>query len=179
MKKKLMISGLFGLTITAFILIYLVGFGENNLGAQARSQQELSRKMMDELRKEQKLLTEERARLQQYEQNLKNFAAELDKRHNEFLLQEKNLKADEEAFNKKLESKTVDRQTIETYESIDPEQAAILMKNLYVKDRNLATLVMRKIAGKKAGKILEAMIPLDREVSTQLAKETLDFYKPK
>jgi len=37
---------------------------------------------------------------------------------------------------------------------------------------------MRKISGKKAGKILEAMIPLDSEISTQLAKEALDYYKP-
>jgi flagellar motility protein MotE (MotC chaperone) len=72
----------------------------------------------------------------------------------------------------------VDRQTIETYENIDPEQAAVLIKNLYLTDSKLATLIMRKIAGKKAGKILEAMIPIDKETSTRLAEETLNFYRP-
>ena len=82
------------------------------------------------------------------------------------------------AAHERVQDRIVNRQTIETYENIDPEQAAVLMKNLYAKDSELAVIIMRKISGKKAGKILEAMIPLDSEISTQLAKEALDYYKP-
>jgi flagellar motility protein MotE (MotC chaperone) len=89
------------------------------------------------------------------------------------------LEENEADFNSRVEMRMVDRQTIETYENIDPEQAAILLQNLYHKDNTLATLVMRKISGKKAGRILEAMIPIDKEVSTKIAKEALDYYRPK
>jgi len=137
----------------------------------------MSQGILSELNKEQEILEKEKKRLEDYERSLKLFEQELDQKYNDFLLKEKNLKTREDAFNKKIEDRLVDRQTIETYENIDPEQAAILMKNLYEKDKSLATLIMRKISGKKAGKILEAMIPIDKETSTLLAKETLDFYK--
>ncbi len=178
MKQKFMIGGFVVLMVLVSFIIYLFSFSDANVNAQSQSGRDVSGKMLEELRKEQQLIEEERRRLRQYEQNLKNFEAELDRKNNEFLKKEKDLKQKQDAFNKKLEDKTVDRQTIETYEAIDPEQAAVLIKNLYIKDSQLATLVMRKIAGKKAGKILEAMIPIDREVSTQLAKKTLDYYKP-
>lgn len=178
MKRKIWIVGVSVLTVFVSLLVYLASFTGSNVDAQSRSNNGVSQDMINELRKEQRLVQKERQRLQQYEQNLKNFEAELDRRNTEFLQKEKALEEKEEVFNKKLEDRTVDRQMIETYESIDPEQAAILIKNLYIRDKELTSLLMRKIAGKKAGKILEAMIPLDREISTQLAKETLDFYKP-
>lgn len=182
MKKQLTVVGFLVLSIVVMYVIYLSMLSDTNLSAQSQSQsrsdQQVSRKMLEELRKEQRLIEAERNRLRQYEQNLINFSSELDKKSNELLKKEKDLKEKEEAFNKKLEARTVDRQMIETYESIEPEQAAILIKNLYVRDKDLTALLMRKIAGKKAGKILEALIPLDKEVSTQLAKQTLDFYKP-
>lgn len=180
MKKHITVASVLVLSIVVCYLVYLSLLGDTELSAQSRSQQDqdVSRKILEELRKEQKLIEAERNRLRQYEQNLINFSAELDKKSNELLKKEKDLKEKEEAFQQKLEAQTVDRQMIETYESIDPEQAAILIKNLYVKDSELTALLMRKIAGKKAGKILEALIPLDKEVSTQLAKQTLDFYKP-
>jgi flagellar motility protein MotE (MotC chaperone) len=179
MKRKFIIGMVSVFSILVSFFIYQLSFTDANVKAQSQSQKQVSKNMLDELRKEQKLIQQERQRLQQYEQNLKSFESELDKRYNEFLLKEKKLNEREADFNKKLEEQTVDRQVIETYESIDPEQAAVLIKNLYIKDSELATLLMRKIAGKKAGKILEAMIPVDREVSTQLAKRTLDYYKPK
>jgi septal ring factor EnvC (AmiA/AmiB activator) len=179
MKRKFMIGTITVFSILVSFFIYQLSFTDDNVNAQSRTDKQVSKNMLEELRKEQRLISQERQRLQQYQQNLKSFEAELDKRNNEFLLKEKALKEKEAEFNKKLEDKTIDRQVIETYESIDPEQAAVLIKNLYIKDSELATLVMRKIAGKKAGKILEAMIPVDREVSTQLAKKTLDYYKPK
>lgn len=166
--------------ITAVVLLIIAYFFVFNAGHKVKAQEEknASVKVMQELQREQQLLEQERRRLEQYERNLKTFEAELDQKYNDFLLKEKKLKEREESFTKKLEEKTVDRQVIETYENIDPEQAAILLKNLYSKDSQLAVLLMRKISGKKAGKILEAMIPVDREISTQLAKETLNYYKP-
>jgi len=178
MKKNMWITVVMMLTVFVSFIVYLISFADSNVDAQSRANNAVSQEMMEELRKEQRLVQQERQRLQQYEQNLKNFESELDRRNTELLQRDKALKEKEEAFKQKLEDRTVDRQMIETYESIDPEQAAILVKNLYMKDKKLTSLLMRKIAGKKAGKILEAMIPLDREVSTQLAKETLDFYKP-
>ncbi|MCP5051404.1 MAG: hypothetical protein GY940_29830 [bacterium] len=178
-RRKLTFGGFLIFAVLVSLTVYLLTVSDTNVSAQSQADRNLQKKMLDELQKEQRLIEAERQRLNQYELNLKNFELELDKRNNEFLQKEKKLKEQQAEFDKKLEDKSVDRQTIETYESIDPEQAAILIKNLYIKDGPLATMLMRKIAGKKAGKILEAMIPLDREVSTQLAKKTLDYYKPK
>lgn len=178
MKKKMVFGLLFSvpLLVAAIAAVYLVWFSDGNVTAQAG--RGLDQKMFAEFQKEQKLLENEKQRLQQYEATLRQFEAELDQKLTDLLAREKTLKENEDAFDKKMEGRMVDRQVIETYENIDPEQASTLLKNLYVKDKKLAVLVLRKIAGKKAGKILEAMIPKDAEISTALAKEALDYYKP-
>jgi len=182
MKKKIMIGLSIAvplLVVLVSIILYLYAFGSSStVKAQAEAEKKLSRDMLTELQKEQQFLAEERKRLEEYERNLEIFAADLEQKYNEYLLKAKKLAERERVFNQQVQNRIVNRQTIETYENIDPEQAAILMKNLYTKDTELAVIIMRKISGKKAGKILEAMIPLDSEISTQLAKEALDYYKP-
>jgi flagellar motility protein MotE (MotC chaperone) len=180
MKKKMIIGSsivIFFMVVLISITLYLTLLSSPN-PVKAQTEKNVSQKMLTELQKEQQLLEKERKRLEEYERNLKAFEAELEQKYTEYLRKAKELEGKEKIFNERVQDKMVDRQTIETYENIDPEQAAILMKNLYIKDTDLAVLIMRKIAGKKAGKILEAMIPLDKEISTQLAKESLDYYKP-
>jgi flagellar motility protein MotE (MotC chaperone) len=167
------------LVVLVSIILYLYVFDSSSkVKAQAQAEKKISGDILKELQKEQQFLAEERKRLQEYERNLKVFEADLEQKYNEYLLKAKKLAERERVFSEQVRDKMVNRQTIETYENIDPEQAAILMKNLYAKDTELAVIIMRKISGKKAGKILEAMIPLDSEISTQLAKESLDYYKP-
>ncbi|MGD2090876.1 MAG: hypothetical protein PVH61_32180 [Candidatus Aminicenantes bacterium] len=182
MKKKVKTGfsiALLLLVVLIFITLYLYAFDSgSSVKAQAAAEKKISRDILKELQKEQQFLIEERKRLQEYERNLNAFEADLEQNYNEYLLKAKKLEEREKAFNERVQDKMVNRQTIETYENIDPEQAAVLMKKLYAKDRELAVLILRKIAGRKAGKILEAMIPLDSEISTQLAKESLDYYKP-
>jgi flagellar motility protein MotE (MotC chaperone) len=181
MKKKILIGLSIAvplLMVLVSIILYLYVFDSSKVKAQTEAEKKISRDMLTELQKEQQFLAEERKRLEEYERNLKIFEADLEKRYNEYLLKAKKLEERERIFNEQVQDKMVNRQTIETYENIDPEQAAVLMKNLYTRDTELAVLIMRKISGKKAGKILEAMIPLDSEISTQLAKEALDYYKP-
>lgn len=180
MKKKIMIgfSIFFPLiTVLIFISLYLYVFDPGNK-VNAQEKNNINRKMLIELQKERQLLEEKRKRLEEYERNLKAFEAELEQKNNQYLQKAKELAEKTKAFNKQVGDKIVNRQTIETYENIDPEQAAVLIKNLYAKDAELVVLIMRRISGKKAGKILEAMIPLDSEISTRLAKEALDYYKP-
>jgi flagellar motility protein MotE (MotC chaperone) len=182
MKKKIMIGLSIAfplLVVLVSIILYLYVFDSSSkVKAQAQAEKKISGDILKELQKEQQFLAEERKRLQEYERNLKVFEADLEQKYNEYLLKAKKLAERERVFSEQVRDKMVNRQTIETYENIDPEQAAILMKNLYAKDTELAVIIMRKISGKKAGKILEAMIPLDSEISTQLAKESLDYYKP-
>jgi flagellar motility protein MotE (MotC chaperone) len=181
MKRKILIGLSIAvpvLMVLVSIILYLYVFDSSKVKAQTEAEKKISRDMLTELQKEQQSLAEERKRLEEYERNLKIFEADLEKRYNEYLLKAKKLEERERIFNEQVQDRMVNRQTIETYENIDPEQAAILMKNLYTRDTELAVLIMRKISGKKAGKILEAMIPLDSEISTQLAKESLDYYKP-
>lgn len=182
MKKKMMIGlsiALPLLVVLISIILYLYVFdGSSKVKAQTQAEKKISRDILKELQKEQQFLAAERKRLQEYERNLKVFEADLEQRYNDYLLKVKELEVREKVFREQVEDRMVNRQTIETYENIDPEQAAVLMKNLYAKDSELAVIIIRKISGKKAGKILEAMIPLDSEISTQLAKEALDYYKP-
>ncbi len=181
MKRKILIGLSIAvplLMVLVSIILYLYVFDSSKVKAQTEAEKKISRDMLNELQKEQQFLAEERKRLEEYERNLKVFEADLEQRYNESLLKAKKLEERERIFNEQVQDKMVNRQTIETYENIDPEQAAVLMKNLYTRDTELAVLIMRKISGKKAGKILEAMILLDSEISTQLAKEALDYYKP-
>lgn len=179
MKKNILFAVLIITALVASAAIYYLLDDTNIQPVQAQSSQNASRKMLKELQREQRLLEQERRRLQQYERNLKNFEAEVERRYNEYLKQAKDLEDKEKDFQKRLEDQMVNRQTIETYESIRPNQAAILLKNLYQRDPALTALLMRKIAGKKAGKILEAMITIDKETATRLAKESLEYFKPK
>ncbi len=145
----------------------------------AESQKDFVNRMMKEFEKERKVIDLIKKKLEVKEQNLKVYEEELNKKFEDYKKKMAALKKKEDEFNKKVESKMIDRQMIETYESIDPEQAAILMRNLYLKDKNIATLLIRKLSGKKAGKILEALIQLDPKVSTELAKYSIDLYKSK
>lgn len=178
MKKKNIVILIVVLVVSLLLVVYL--FSVNNVKAEAEKLDKSTiDKLLKELRREQALVEQEKQKLEQMRQNLESFKAELDKRYTRYLQDKKQLEENEADFNSRLELRMVDRQTIETYENIDPEQAAILLQNLYQKDNTLATLIMRKISGKKAGKILEAMIPIDKEVSTKIAKEALDYYRPK
>ncbi len=178
MKKRIILVVPLVLVVSA--LIVFVFFSTGNAKAEmGQMDKGTVDKLLKELRKEQALLEREKQKLAQKQRNLENFKADLDKQYSEYLLKAKDLAEKEEEFQKKMEGKVVDRQIIDTYQNIDPEQAAILIKNLYVKDHELATLVMRRIEGKKAGKILEALIPLDPETSTRLAEEALNYYRPK
>ncbi len=176
-------------TIILFFVLVLIAvpvafhfFSQGNVKSaeaqQAQSHRATTEQVVKELQRERALMEEERQKLEQTRLNLKNFEAELNRRYNDIIKKEKGLEDKEKIFNDKVEGKMVDRQVLETYETIDPEQSAILMKNLYFKDKELATLVMKKISGKKAGKILEALIPLDAEVATKIAQDTLNYYRP-
>ncbi len=137
------------LVVLVSIILYLYVFDSSStVKAQAEAEKKLSPDMLTELQKEQQFLAEERKRLEEYERNLEIFAADLEQKYNEYLLKAKKLAGRERVFNQQVQDRIVNRQTIETYENIDPEQAAILMKNLYSKDTELAVIIMRKISGK-------------------------------
>jgi flagellar motility protein MotE (MotC chaperone) len=180
-EKKRITTGLFLLfpviVTAAAVCVYWFMFSGSSVNAQAG--QDISQKMLTELRRERQLLEQEKKRLQEYELNLEKWEAELDRRYSDYLQRLKVLEEREGAFAKRVEDRVVNRQVIETYENIDPEQAAVLIRDLYSEDKWLAALILRKISGRRAGKILEAMIPLDRETSVQLAREALDYYKPR
>ena len=176
-KKYFGLLWLFLLSMGGGAILYLFVLSSGS-HVKAQESETISQKMLQELQREQLILEQKRKQLEEYERNLKIFEAELEQRYNDYLLKDKELKAKEESFARKLEVKIVNRQTVEMYENIDPEQAAVLLKNLYSKDSKLAVLIMRKISGRKAGKILEAMLLIDKEISTQLAKDSLEFYKP-
>ena len=178
MKKKMILIVPAVLIVSALIGFILLSTGSAKAEVGDMGKDTLD-KLLKELKKEQALLEKEREKLAQTRRHLESFKAELDRRYNEYLSKAKELAEKEDEFRGKAEAKMVDRQIIETYQHIDPEQAAMLIKNLYAKDRELATLVIRRIDGRKAGKILEALIPIDPETSTKLAEDALNYYRPK
>ncbi len=176
--KKMIMILLLVLAVAAPVVFYL--FSETSVKAEAEKvDKTLVDSMLNELQKEQALMEHEKQKLAEQQRNLKNFESELDKRYSEYLRREQQLVAKEAEFNNKVDLRIVDRQTIETYESIDSEQAAVLLRNLYEKDPMLATLIIKRISGKRAGRILEAMVPIDREVSTKIAQDALNYYRLK
>lgn len=179
MKKKFLLMIILPLVLAASaFLIYLLST-DNAKAEVGEMSTETVDKLLKELQKEQVLIEKEKQKLDQTRRDLENFKSDLDKRYSDYLQKSKDLAEKEEEFRNKMEARMVDRQIIDTYQNIDPEQAAVLIKNLYAEDHELATLVMRRIDGKKAGKILEALIPIAPETSTKLAEEALNYYRPK
>lgn len=170
--KKLMIFSLVLLAVTA-TAFYFARISP----ARAESDQQVFQRLLSEIEKEKAFLESRRNELDLREQNLQAYQRELEMKRNEHRSRETELADREAELQKRIEERVLDRQMIETFESIDSEQAAVLMASLFKQDSHLAILVMRRLAGKKSGKILEAMIAFDPEGSTALARETLDFYR--
>jgi flagellar motility protein MotE (MotC chaperone) len=101
---------------------------------------------------------------------------ELDQRAAAMEAFKKDLDEREKLLTQRFENESVNKQVIESFENIDPEQAAPLLMALFKEDETLTALLLRRMAAKKAGKILEAMIPLDPELSTRLSQKILTFY---
>lgn len=184
--KKMVMILLLVLAVAVPVAVYL--FSAVNEKAEVEVEVEKADKkkdkslvdnMLNELQIERALVEQEKQRLAEHQRGLKNFESELDKKYSEYLRKAQLLADKEIEFNSKVDLRSVDRQTVETYESIDSEQAAVLLRNLYKKDATLAILIIRKISGKRAGRILEAMILIDKDVSTQIAQDALNYYRPK
>jgi hypothetical protein len=118
----------------------------------------------------------EKAEIKRQWDNLKSFQMELDQRAAAMEAFKKDLDEREKLLTQRFENESVNKQVIESYENIDPEQAAPLLMALFKEDETLTALLLRRMAAKKAGKILEAMIPLDPELSTRLSQKILTFY---
>lgn len=174
--KKMLVSAGMG-----FVFLAVLIFGYMGL-SQARAKAELKResiqRMFSELERERNRIEEERRHMDQMKSNLKNFELALDKKYEEYRREVKVLEAQQQEFQELLNRKAIDRQVVETYESIDETEAAKLVLDLYEKDQELATLLLRSISGRKAGKIVEEMILLNRRTAAELAKKTLEVYKP-
>ncbi|HLP47871.1 MAG TPA: hypothetical protein VK186_20090 [Candidatus Deferrimicrobium sp.] len=176
--KKVIMILLVILAAAVPVAVYLFSAGNEKVEAE-KVDKGLFDNMLNELQMERALVEQEKQRLAEHQRNLKNFESELNKKYSEYAQKAQQLADKEIEFNSKVDLRSVDRQAIETYESIDSEQAAILLRNLYKKDPSLATLIIRKISGKKAGRLLEAMIPIDREAATKIAQDALNYYRPK
>lgn len=180
--KKIVMIILLILAVAVPVAVYLFSAGNEKVEVEKvdkKVDKGLVDTMLNELQVERALMEQEKQRLAEQQRNLKKFESELDKKYTEYLRKAQQLADKEEEFNNKVELRSVDRQTMETYESIDSEQAAVLLKNLYSKDPSLVILVMRKISGRRAGKILEAMILIDKELSVKIAQESLNYYRVK
>ncbi|HNX98797.1 MAG TPA: hypothetical protein PKK12_14065 [Candidatus Aminicenantes bacterium] len=164
------------LVLTGALLAYLVWAG----GIQAEGDDEETRvqKLLAEIGRDRTAIEVRRAELDRLESSLRTFQSELDRRAEGLTQQEARLKKMESDLNDKMLAKAIDRKMIETFEAIDPDQGAVLLLNLMHKDAPMAQLLIRKMTGKKAGKILESLIQLDPAAATDLAKGSIDLFKP-
>jgi hypothetical protein len=176
LKKVVIIGFTVAVTIAAVLGSYLI---LADAKAKAELKKESVQKMIKELERERKKIDQERLLLDQLKSSLKSYEIELSQKNQNYLADSKKLKGQKEEFQKKVDAKVIDKQIIETYENIDPAQSARLILNLYKKDANLTTLLLRRLSGRKAGKILEQMIVLNPETAALLAKKTLETYKPR
>jgi len=133
----------------------------------------------EDLMKERALMAAEKEEIKRERDDLKSFQLELEQRALDLEKLKKEIDEQEKVFQQRLQSESVNKQTIESYQSIDPEQAAPLIIALFKEDETLTALLMRKMDSKKAGKIMEAMIPVDPDISTRLAYKALTFYSEK
>ncbi len=163
--------------VLSITLVYFI-FAKNEINNnEENANRIISTKMIKELANERAALKKKELELKKYKRNLESFESDLNKKYDDYLKKNKILEKRELEFNKKLEDTQLDTKTIESYETIDPEQAALLMQEMYKSEPTLPPLIMRKISGKKAGKIIEALIELDTKTSAKLAKDVLNYFK--
>jgi flagellar motility protein MotE (MotC chaperone) len=163
------------------LLLLLLGAGLAYLSGgrvQAENDPQAVGRMLQEIGRERSALQARQAGLDEQAGQLRVYADELERRGNELQARVAALKKQEDEFVARVAAKALDRQMIETFESVDPDSAAVLMLKLFTRDPQTASQLMRRLTGKKAGKILEAMVGLDAEAATSLAKSTIDAYKP-
>ncbi len=166
----ILLSFIFSLSLVYFL------FAQNEVNNN--EEKIIAKKLVQELSLERESLKKKEIDLNDLKQNLESFESDLNKRYDEYLVKKKKLDQLEKDFNKKLDDAMFDQKVIESYENIDPEQAALLMQEMYKKDKKLPPKIIRKISGKKAGKIIEALIELDTPTSAELAKDVIDYFKP-
>jgi flagellar motility protein MotE (MotC chaperone) len=174
MKRKLWLLLPAGLLLVAVGVVFLFNVGS----LRAEDDRQAMGKLLEELGRERQALDARKAELDDQASQLRVFEVELERRNGEWKTRMDALKKQEDDFTARIEAKAIDRQMIETFESVDPDSAAVLMLKLYGRDAKTAALILRKLSGKKAGKILEAMVTLDAETATSLARETIDAYRP-
>jgi len=171
-KKTIVLSIILG-----FVLVYFIFARSETDKEKTEAEKIVTQKVLDELKQERANLKKKEVALDKYKENLESFEIDLNKKYDDYLKKKNDLEKREKAFNKKVEDARLDSKTIESYENIDPEQAALLMQEMYKKDPKLPPLIIKKISGKKAGKIIEALIELDTKTSAQLAKDVIDYFK--
>ena len=175
-KKVLLMSLVAIFTVFVGLISYLT---LSEAKAKAELKKESVQKMIQELERERTKIENERQQFDQLKSNLKSYEIELSQKNEKYLADLKELNEQKEEFKKKVDAKTIDKQIIETYENVDPAQSARLLLKLYQKDESLTTLLLRRLSGRKAGKILEQIIILDAEIAAVLAKKTLETFQPK
>jgi hypothetical protein len=147
------------------------------VGAEGDDPESQVKKLLQEINQEKTTMETRRTELDRLESSLRTFQSELDQRAQALTQQEAQLKKREEEFATRVDAKSLDRKMIETFEAIDPDQGAILILNLQRRDATQAAVLLRRMTGKKAGKLLESLIQLDPAAATELAKGSLDLYK--
>lgn len=160
------------------VLIVLMCVGIMLISLLSQTAEEKEKKAADSSQ-EQAAMEKEKGELKRQWENLRSFELELEQRAIVLENERKELDRREKAFAERLVSESVNKQTIESYENIDPEQAAPLIVALFKENEDITVLLMRKMTPKKAGKIMEAVIPLAPDIATDLAKKTLTYYTEK
>ena len=120
-----------------------------------------------------------RERLQTREKELAALATQLEQTRQELVAREQKLRDQIKAFEEKVAGKRVDRQVLDTYQNMTPNQAAQVLLDLYQSQKELAVLLLRKLPGDSAGEILGAMLQLNRAQTSALARDALIQFDPR
>ncbi len=159
--------------ITLGLLVSL----EKRADAFAPDKNQDLKKMIDALKKEKDVLVKQKQKQDERERRLVLFEKDLEKKNKDNQKGLKEIENREKALQKKIDDLSFDKQIIETYETVDAEQAARLILDLYKKDPVQVARLMRRLPGEKAGEVLNAMIVLEPDNAAILAKKVLDYYK--
>lgn len=172
MKSKIALTA--GVVLVTCMMFFSI---EEKAEAASKDKKQDLGKLIEALRKERAAVEKRKQKQDERERQLRLFEKELEKINLKNKKSREEIEGREKALQKKIDDLTLDKQIVETYETVEAEQASVLILELYKKDPVQVARLMRRLPGEKAGEILNAMVVSEPDKAAILAKKVLDYYK--
>jgi flagellar motility protein MotE (MotC chaperone) len=126
--------------------------------------------LAEKLQAKEKTLAQKEKDLMQLEQRLNTLQATLDKDRADLQARERAVQEAQAKIENERSRPAIDPQIVRTYEAMDPAQAAKAIKELAIRNEDVAVSLLGTMQAKKAGKILDQLAGIEKGGAELAAK---------